>query len=80
MEVAKNNRAEQASCEVPPKMGIGAKIPMVGYMVYKMQTAPHTKNYERRVGNGYRWAGLLFWNKKAQTREEVQESPMADQG
>ena len=80
MEVTKNNRSEQASCEIPPKMGICAKIPMVGYMVYKMPTAPHTKNYKHRVRNGYRWVGLLFWNEKAQTREEVQESPMAEQG
>ena len=80
MEVARDNRAEQASCELSPESGICAKTPMVGYKVYTMPTDPHTKNYERRVGNGYRWVGLPFWNKRAQTREEVQESPMAEQG
>ena len=51
---------------------------MVGYKVYTMPTDPHTKNYERRVGNGHRWVGFPFWNERAQTREEVQESPMVE--
>ena len=40
MEVVKNNREEQASCEIPPKMGRCEKIPMVEYMMYKTQTTP----------------------------------------
>ena len=43
MEVAKNNREKQASCEIPPKTGRCAKIPMVEYMLYKKQTTPREK-------------------------------------